>query len=81
MYNGIYKNNGIKSFAAMWRDSEIIILNEVSHTEQYKYITYMWNLKIMIQMNLLIKQKQIHRHGKQSYGCQREIRGRDKSGV
>ena len=45
MYNGIYKNNGIKSFAAMWRDSEIIILNEVSHTEQYKYITYMWNLK------------------------------------
>ena len=45
MYNGIYKNNEIKSFAATWRDLEIIILNEVSHTEKYKYITYMWNLK------------------------------------
>ena len=44
-YNGICKNNEIKSFAATWRDLEIIILNEVSHTEKYKYITYIWNLK------------------------------------
>ena len=64
-------------------DLEVNTLSEVSQAEKNKDhdITYIWNLKIMIQMNLLIKQKQIHRHGKQSYGCQREIRGRDKSGV
>ena len=33
-------------------------------------ITYMWNLN-MTQMNLLTKQKQIHRHTKQIYGYQR----------
>ena len=64
-------------------DLEVNTLSEVSQAEKNKDhdITYIWNLKIMIQMNLLIKQKQIHRHRKQSYGCQREIRGRDKSGV
>ena len=30
----------------------------------------MWNLKKMIQMNLVTKQKQIHRHRKQTYGYQ-----------
>ena len=37
--------------------------SEVSHTEKDKYrdITYMWNLKKMIQMNLFTKQKQIYR--------------------
>ena len=34
-------------------------------------ITYMWNLKNMIQMNLFTKQKQTHRLRKQTYGCQR----------
>ena len=64
-------------------DLEVNTLSEVSQAEKNKDhdITYIWNLKIMIQMNLLIKQKQIHRHGKQFYGCQRDIRGRDKSGV
>ena len=32
--------------------------------------TSMWDLK-MIQMNLFTKQKQTHRHGKQTYGYQR----------
>ena len=32
--------------------------------------TYMWNLKKMIQMNLFTKQKQTHRHRKQTYGSQ-----------
>ena len=30
-------------------------------------ITYMWNLKKMIQMNLFRKLKQTHRHRKQTY--------------
>ena len=34
-------------FAATWMDLEIIILSEVSQTEEDKYhdIAYMWNLK------------------------------------
>ena len=34
-------------------------------------MAYIWNLKKLIQMNLFIKQKQTHRHRKQSYGYQR----------
>ena len=41
----------------------------------------MWNLKIMIQMNLLTKQKQTLRHRKQIYGYQRGRWGRNKLGV
>ena len=32
-------------------------------------------------MNLFTKQKQTHRHGKQTYGYQRGSGGRDKLGV
>ena len=44
-----------------------------SSTEEERHtsydITYMWNLKKMIQMNLFIKQKQkTHRERKQSFG-------------
>ena len=58
---------------AAWMDLEIIILSKVNQTEKDKYhdITYTWNLKNMIQMNLFTKQKQIHRHRKQAYGYQR----------
>ena len=35
----------------------------------------------MVQMNLFTKQKQTHRHRKQTYGYQRGKGGRDKSGV
>ena len=31
---------------------------------------YMWNLKKMIQINLFAKQKQTHRHRRQTYGYQ-----------
>ena len=46
-------------------------------------ITYMWNLKKMIQMNLITKQKQTHRHREQTYGYQRGQQGAggDKVGV
>ena len=43
-------------------------------------ITYMWNLKKMIQMNLFTKQEQTHRLQKQTYSYQRGKvgGGRDK---
>ena len=39
-------------------------------------VAYRWNQKKKIQMNLFIKQKQIHRHRGQNYGYQRGNRGR-----
>ena len=71
-------------FAATWMDLEIILLSEVGQTEKDKYhITFMWNLKKMIQMNLFIKLKQTHRHRKQTYGYQKGKGGggRDRLGV
>ena len=39
-------------------DLGMIILSEISQTEKDKYgIAYMWNLKIMIHVNLYTKQK------------------------
>ena len=48
------------SFTALftWMDLEIIILSKSDRERQISYdITYMWNLKKMIQTNLFIKQK------------------------
>ena len=53
-------------FAATQMDLESIILSEANQ-RKIAYITYMWTLK----MNLFAKQKQTHRHRKQTYGCQR----------
>ena len=58
------KKNKIISFAATQIDLEIIMLSDVkSHSEtQTSYaITYMWNLKKRIQMNLCAEQKHTHR--------------------
>ena len=65
MYNGILviKKDEIMQFAATWMDLEIITLREVSQTVKDKHhITYMQNLKKMIQMKLFAKQKEIHRY-------------------
>ena len=43
-------------------------------------ITYMWNLKNMIQMNLFTKQKQTHKHRQQTYGYQRGKQGAGEEG-
>ena len=61
------------SFAATWLDLEIIILSEVSQTEKNKYhvISLICGILKMIKMNLFTKQKQTHRHRKQTYGYQR----------
>ena len=46
-YYSALKKNEIMTSAATWMDLEIIILSEVSQTEEDKYhdIAYMWNLK------------------------------------
>ena len=52
-----------------------------SNTERQIYdISCMWNLKYDAN-ELITKQKQTHRHRKQTYGCQGGKRGRDKLGT
>ena len=79
-YYSAIKKNEIMPFAAMngcvhyhtkW--SKVDRERQISHD-----ITYMWNLKKMIQMNLFTKYKQTHRLRKQSYGYQR---GKEGGGI
>ena len=56
-YYSALKKNEIMPFAATWMDLEMIILSEVSQRQMSYDITYKWNLKKMIQMNLFTKQK------------------------
>ena len=59
----------IMSLAATWTDMEIIIQMREVRQRQISYdITYLQNLKKMIQMNLFTKLKQTHRLRKQMYG-------------
>ena len=55
---------------AAWMNLEIITLSEVRQ-RQISYDIYVESKK-MIQMNLFTKQKQTHRHRKQTYSYQRE---------
>ena len=56
------KKNEIMPFAAKWVDLEIIIVSEVSQKEKDKYhISLICEIQNMAQMNLSMKQKQIHR--------------------
>ena len=56
-------------FAATWMNQQIIILSEVSQTEKDKYhlVSYVESKRKKIQKNLFIKQKQTHRHRKQTW--------------
>ena len=67
-------------FAETWIGLQIIILSEVNQTEKDKYhmTTHTWNLKKMIQKNLNTKQKQAHRHRKQTYDYQRGKDGEEQ---
>ena len=84
IYNGILLShkNKIMPFAATQKDLEIYH-TKLNRERQISYdIAYMQNLKKIIQMNLVTKQKQTHRVRKQTYGYQREKVGwRDKLGV
>ena len=73
MYKAITKNK-IMSSAATWIGLEIIILSELSQTEEDKYhISLTWGIsKEMLQMNLSTKQKSCYRCRKQTYGSQGE---------
>ena len=44
-YYSAIKKNEIMPFVATWVDLEIVILSEVSQTEEKYNIPYMWNLK------------------------------------
>ena len=82
IYNEILfsHQNEIMPFTATWMDLEIIILNQVSQRQTSYDIAYR-KLNKKIQMNLFTKQKQMHRHRKQTYGFQGGKKGRDKLGV
>ena len=71
-YYSAIKKNEIMLFAATWMDLEIIILSEANlrKTNIIWYHLYVESKKT-IQMNLFTKQKQTHRHRKQTYGYQR----------
>ena len=83
---GVIKSNEIMPFAPTWMDLEIVIPSEVSQAEKEKY--HMASLtcgieKEMIQVNLLIKQKETHRLKEPIYGCWgwRKNGGRNSQGV
>ena len=50
-----HKSNEMMPFTATWTDLDITILSEVSQSQLSYDLTYMWNLKIILQMNLFIK--------------------------
>ena len=76
-YGSAIKKNELMPFAATWMDLEIIILSEVGQIDKNKYIDKYHNMSLIcgvlkrIQMNLFSKQKQTHRHRKQTYSYQR----------
>ena len=63
----------------MWMDLKTVILSEVRQKRKCHATVYMWNLKIG-QLNLFIKQKQIHRCRKQTYGYQTGNEGEGQIG-
>ena len=69
-YYSAIKRNEIMPFAATWMDLEIFILSEVRQRKTNIYHLYVES-KEMIHMNLFTKQKQTHRHRRQTYGHQR----------
>ena len=77
-YSAIKKNEAMP-FAGTWLDLEMITLSERSQKEKDKYnvISFIGGIQIMTRMNLSTKQKQIHRHRKQTYHC----RGLGRDGV
>ena len=77
-YYSAIKKNEIMPFAATRMDLEIIIRSEVSQKEKGKYhrMSFICEVSNMIQMNLLIKQKQTHRHRVQTWMPKGKVGGR-----
>ena len=74
IHNGILLSHKkkIMPFAVIWMQLEILMLGEVSQTEKDKYHMILLTCGIlnMAQMNLSTDQKQAHRHGGKTWGCQ-----------
>ena len=81
-YYSAIKKNEILAFLATCMDLEIIMLSEVSHTMGHQHpmlsLIY-WNLKCGTD-EPITKQKQTHRHGEQTCGCQGVV-GREWDGL
>ena len=77
-YYSATKKTAIMSFATIWMNLEIVILNEVNQTKEYHMILLIKGIeKERIQVNLLTKQKQTHRFREGNYDNQgRKVRGR-----
>ena len=66
-YYSATKKKEIMPYSATWMDQAIIIQKWQKLEKRWMYdFIYMWNLKKRIQMNLFVKQKQTHRHRKQT---------------
>ena len=65
-YYSAIKKNETMPFAATWIDLEINILSKVRQRKTNTYHLYVESKKV-IQMNLFTKQKETHRHRKQTY--------------
>ena len=80
----LYTNNKISEREIKETRDYHTKLSKSDRKRQVSYaITYMWNIKKKRQMNLFTKQKQTHRHRKQTYGYKGDSggEGRDKLGV
>ena len=75
-YSAIKKNE-ILPFAAIWVDLANSILNKVNQTKT-NIVSLIHEILKIIQTNLYTKQKQTHRHRKQTYCDQKGKRGREK---
>ena len=71
------------SFAATWKDLEVIALSKVRQRKISQDMAYIQNLKEkLIQMNLFTKQKQSHTcKNKFMVTKDKKQAGRDKSGI
>ena len=79
-----FKKNEITPFSGTRMEPEIIMLSEINQKEKDEYhaISFVCGIYNMTEINLSTKQKQIHRHGEQTCGCQgREAGGGKGFGV
>ena len=79
-YYSAIKRNETGSFVEMWMDLETVIQSEVSQKEKNKYhiLTHTCRIQKNDTMNLFTKQKQTHRHRKQTWLQKGKGGGRDK---
>ena len=71
IHNGVllsHRKDEIMPLAATWMDREMIILSLSEREKQMsRDITYMWNIKKMVQLNFYTKQKETHGCRQQNY--------------